>query len=195
MQISGTVFQIFRPLLERFGGTFDYRIISRLVNAIHHKENRRIRRAVYCRHLKNKIHYILLLILRQSTVNLPCSGCEDVCGNGGVTPFIHKLHQMEVNGHLHMLDSWLIGREMLVPIEWEAMWAPDLVWTLKKKKNCLTLAEFNPQFLSRTTHSLVITSCAVHVNVSHFNLCITVHSYWLMCYVWNCIHYAIIVNR
>jgi len=96
-------FQIFRPLLERFGGTFDYRIISRLVNAVHHKENRRIRRAAYCRHLKNKIHYISLRILRQSTVNSPCSGCEGMCGNGGVTPFLHK--QMEVNCHLHVLDA------------------------------------------------------------------------------------------
>jgi hypothetical protein len=105
LQFSAAVFQIFRPLLERFGGTFDYRIISRLVNAIYHKENRRIRKAVYCRHLKNKKHYIWLFILRQSTVNLPCSGCEGVCGSGGVTPFIHKLHQMEVNGYLHMLDA------------------------------------------------------------------------------------------
>jgi hypothetical protein len=42
LQISVTDFQIFRPLLERFGGTFDYRIISRLVNVILHKENMRI---------------------------------------------------------------------------------------------------------------------------------------------------------
>jgi hypothetical protein len=35
MQISVITFQVFRPLLERFGGTFDYKIITRSVNGFY----------------------------------------------------------------------------------------------------------------------------------------------------------------
>jgi len=36
---------------------------------------------------------------------------------------------MDVSGQLHAPAALLLGKEPLVPIGWEAEWAPEPVWT------------------------------------------------------------------
>jgi len=51
-------------------------------------------------------------------------------GSGGIAPRILNLGTlMEVSGQLHASAALLPGKESLVPIGWEAWWAPQPVWT------------------------------------------------------------------
>jgi hypothetical protein len=47
---------------------------------------------------------------------------------------------MEVNGQLHTLAALPPGKEPLIPIGYEAEWAPDPVWTLWHREKSLASA-------------------------------------------------------
>jgi hypothetical protein len=44
---------------------------------------------------------------------------------------------MEVSGLLHVLATLTPGKEPPIPIGYEARWAPELVWTLWRRKKIL----------------------------------------------------------
>jgi hypothetical protein len=50
--------------------------------------------------------------------------------SGGIAPHILDLGiKMEVSGQLHAPATLLLGKEPLVPVGYEAGWAPEPVWT------------------------------------------------------------------
>jgi hypothetical protein len=50
---------------------------------------------------------------------------------------------MAVSGHVHPPAALLPGKEALVPIGWEAGWAPEPVWTLWRRKISCPCRESN----------------------------------------------------
>jgi hypothetical protein len=51
-------------------------------------------------------------------------------GNGSIDPFILlPRHEMEVSGQLHAPAALLLGKDPLVPVGFEAGWAPEPFWT------------------------------------------------------------------
>ena len=65
---------------------------------------------------------------------------------------------MEVYLHSFLPSTWLCGRsaavkELSVPFEWEAGWAPLLVWTLYSDMTNLSLLPgFNPHYRPPVTN-------------------------------------------
>jgi len=46
---------------------------------------------------------------------------------------------MKVTGHLQALGTSPPGKELTVPIGWEAGWAPELVWTWWRREKIPSL--------------------------------------------------------
>jgi hypothetical protein len=46
---------------------------------------------------------------------------------------------MEVNGGVHSPAALPLGKEPLTPIGWEAGWAPEPVWTMRRKEKFFSL--------------------------------------------------------
>jgi hypothetical protein len=63
-------------------------------------------------------------------------------GSRGTVPLTRNL--MMASGQPHSPATLLMGKEPTVPIEQEALWAPELVWTLWRRDKSLFLAGFKP---------------------------------------------------
>jgi len=48
---------------------------------------------------------------------------------------------MEVSCDVYALVAYPWGKKSAIPIEWEALWAEDAVWTLCKRDTALTATE------------------------------------------------------
>jgi hypothetical protein len=46
---------------------------------------------------------------------------------------------MELSGQLHILAALSLGKELLILIEYEALWAPESVWMLWIREKSLAL--------------------------------------------------------
>jgi hypothetical protein len=53
---------------------------------------------------------------------------------------------MKVSEQLYITAALLLGQETLGPTREDARWAPEPVWTLRRRKNLLPFLGIEPQF-------------------------------------------------
>jgi hypothetical protein len=58
---------------------------------------------------------------------------------------------VEVNGQLDALSTLPQGKGPLIPVRYDAWWAPELVWILWRRENLLPVVGFEPQPVAMLT--------------------------------------------
>jgi hypothetical protein len=63
---------------------------------------------------------------------------------------------MEVIGQLHDLATLALVKELPLPFEEEAVWAPELFWVLWRREKWLALPKMEHEFLGHQAHSQLL---------------------------------------
>jgi hypothetical protein len=67
--------------------------------------------------------------------------CVSVDVGEGTTPLILPWNQIDMSDQIHTLGPLLLGKDVPLPVQQRAGWAPETVWTFRSRQKSVVPAQ------------------------------------------------------